>query len=208
MCESQGEQISLPLTWSAEDSHARTCPAQARARALLEAARACGLSSNESSGRWRLGGLSLKTSLRGRSGGWIQSWPGWNSSVIKRFRSLCRRRMLGLGTAETGSLSLLGTLTASDKIRSEQHRAGRTPTPREAAMLPTLRANRWGVPDSHGSRAAWGMLPTLIGRDATKGAWRPASHKPGRPLSEQVGGVLNPTWCEWFLGFPIGWTEE
>jgi len=25
--------------------------------------------------------------------------------------------------------------------------------------------------------------------------------------SEQVGGQLNPTWVEWLMGFPIGWTD-
>jgi hypothetical protein len=27
-----------------------------------------------------------------------------------------------------------------------------------------------------------------------------------RPLSEQIGGLLNPTWVEWLMGWPIGWT--
>lgn len=28
-----------------------------------------------------------------------------------------------------------------------------------------------------------------------------------RPLSEQVGGHLNPPWVEWLMGWPIGWTD-
>lgn len=28
-----------------------------------------------------------------------------------------------------------------------------------------------------------------------------------RPLSEQVGGALNPMWVEWLMGWPIGWTD-
>lgn len=28
-----------------------------------------------------------------------------------------------------------------------------------------------------------------------------------RPLSEQVGGSLNPTWVEWLMGWPLGWTD-
>jgi hypothetical protein len=28
----------------------------------------------------------------------------------------------------------------------------------------------------------------------------------GLPLNETVGGLLNPTWVEWLMGWPIGWT--
>lgn len=26
-------------------------------------------------------------------------------------------------------------------------------------------------------------------------------------LQDQVGGALNPTWVEWLMGFPLGWTD-
>ena len=29
----------------------------------------------------------------------------------------------------------------------------------------------------------------------------------GAGLSKAVGGQLNPTWVEWLMGFPIGWTD-
>lgn len=28
----------------------------------------------------------------------------------------------------------------------------------------------------------------------------------GTALSTQIGGQLNPTWVEWLMGFPLGWT--
>ena len=28
-----------------------------------------------------------------------------------------------------------------------------------------------------------------------------------RNLNDQIGGQLNPTWVEWLMGFPIGWTD-
>lgn len=28
-----------------------------------------------------------------------------------------------------------------------------------------------------------------------------------RPLSEQIGGQLNPNWVEWLMGWPPGWTD-
>lgn len=33
----------------------------------------------------------------------------------------------------------------------------------------------------------------------------PAS-KQDRCLRREAGGPLNPTWVEWLMGFPIGWT--
>lgn len=51
------------------------------------------------------------------------------------------------------------------------------------------------------ARTIW---PTPTARDAGRGAgW----DEPGRPLSERVGGALNPTWVEWLMGFPPGWTD-
>jgi hypothetical protein len=31
--------------------------------------------------------------------------------------------------------------------------------------------------------------------------------KSGDPLPQQVGGQLNPTWVEWLMGWPLGWTD-
>lgn len=42
-------------------------------------------------------------------------------------------------------------------------------------------------------------------------SWTGASDAPNRhgspDLQSTVGGALNPTWVEWLMGFPIGWTE-
>jgi hypothetical protein len=53
------------------------------------------------------------------------------------------------------------------------------------------------------------MWPTLIARDSRtfKGGARSPNAQGGEPLIVQVGGELNPTWAEWFMGFPAGWTD-
>jgi hypothetical protein len=28
-----------------------------------------------------------------------------------------------------------------------------------------------------------------------------------RNLNDQLGGQLNPTWVEWLMGWPLGWTD-
>ena len=39
---------------------------------------------------------------------------------------------------------------------------------------------------------------------AKKGQIEPAS---GHALPAKVGGQLNPTWVEWLMGYPVGWTD-
>ena len=53
-----------------------------------------------------------------------------------------------------------------------------------------------------------GLLPTPMARDWRSGKASPATlAKNSRPLSERIGGLLNPAWIEWLMGFPTGWTE-
>ena len=52
------------------------------------------------------------------------------------------------------------------------------------------------------------MWPTPLARDWRSGKASQATHdKNFRPLSEQIGGQLNPTWVEWLMGWPLGWSE-
>lgn len=64
------------------------------------------------------------------------------------------------------------------------------------------------------------MWPTPAARDGSRGgvrdadAWiaRRRERKPdasiGLSLSDRAGGPLNPTWVEWLMGFPDGWTDS
>ena len=52
------------------------------------------------------------------------------------------------------------------------------------------------------------MFATPCARDYR--TWqRKRYDNPGRAnnLNDQIGGQLNPTWVEWLMGFPIGWTD-
>jgi hypothetical protein len=51
----------------------------------------------------------------------------------------------------------------------------------------------------------FGWWPTPL---ASETGWRRASFaQGGRSLSTVLGGVPNPTWVEWLMGFPANWTE-
>lgn len=52
-------------------------------------------------------------------------------------------------------------------------------------------------------------VATPTARDWKSGkASQATMERNSRPLSEQVGGNLNPQWVEWLMGWPIGWTEQ
>lgn len=56
-------------------------------------------------------------------------------------------------------------------------------------------------------RTAAQMFPTATARDWRSGkASQATMERNSRPLSEQIGGSLNPDWVEWLMGYPQGWT--
>ncbi len=56
-----------------------------------------------------------------------------------------------------------------------------------------------------------------LSQGRTTAAWKPSrfgttfrpltDDRNSRPLSEFVGGLLNPTWVEWLMGWPVAWTD-
>jgi hypothetical protein len=56
-----------------------------------------------------------------------------------------------------------------------------------------------------------GMWPTPAARDYRYQNAIPYSQRgggtKGQQLPNAVGGALNPTWVEWLMGFPLGWTD-
>ena len=55
------------------------------------------------------------------------------------------------------------------------------------------------------------LWPTPTKSDATRSTFSSEEkrYKNGRglQLADQAGGSLNPTWVEWLMGFPLGWTD-
>ena len=68
-----------------------------------------------------------------------------------------------------------------------------TPTATANQLCPSMQKHP-------GCRAVWGT-PTAHPRTHTP---RDVHH--GEQLANQVGGSLNPTWVEWLMGWPLGWT--
>ena len=110
------------------------------------------------------------------------------------------------------------------KLRLSEHGTGGQGCSSSASqMWPTPRANEYkdtlqSVPPSRlkdpgkcnltQAIAMELMLATPCARDYRTGQ-RKRYDNPGRAnnLNDQIGGQLNPTWVEWLMGFPLGWTD-
>lgn len=81
--------------------------------------------------------------------------------------------------------------------------------------LPTLTVhgnyNRKGASKTSGDGLVTALkrMPTLCARDwKDTGRSNAEINRHTPPLAVHAGGPLNPEWCEWFMGFPIGFTES
>jgi len=84
------------------------------------------------------------------------------------------------------------------------------PTPKASAGEPdfakmTGRDNR--KPGAGLSLATMAVLyPTPTVQDASNNGGPSQYERNSLPLNAVAGGALNPTWVEWLMGFPLGWT--
>jgi hypothetical protein len=139
--------------------------------------------------------------------GWGQSLATWPPSGMTRSGTASQLVPLVRRTSATGSGSWLPdgfwhTPTASDRDGKPHwdHRA--SPGHVRKVPVPNLMAQvmeRWPTPTTRdhkdtGDSVANGTVPvnSLLGR-----AVGPTT----------AGGSLNPTWVEWLMGFPLGWTD-
>jgi hypothetical protein len=179
-------------TSSAAGSPARTSPMRDNGWASMESAPASGVSSIDSfasfdpaTSSWRMSQLSLFEGWTAYSGTWPRAGMTRNGTAFPR-------RPLAPLTDATES-SWLPTPMATHYGSNRGGAAGRSAPPRLSL-------------DAMASRGQW---PTPLARDSRsfKGAKRGANSLGGEPLTVAVGGTLNPTWVEWLMGFPLGWTD-
>jgi hypothetical protein len=75
---------------------------------------------------------------------------------------------------------------------------------RQTKLTPSQKKGKHGL----SLCAAVNLFATPIARDWKSGkASQKTMEKNSRPLSEQIGGMLNPKWVEWLMGWPLGWTD-
>jgi hypothetical protein len=47
----------------------------------------------------------------------------------------------------------------------------------------------------------------ILATDKVGAIWRDVRRRKGKRMTAGNGGKLNPTWVEWLMGFPTGWTD-
>jgi len=52
-----------------------------------------------------------------------------------------------------------------------------------------------------------GLWPTPTAHNAKEGGFQSEHDRNTPTLAAQAGGALNPTWVEWLMGWPLGWTD-
>ena len=195
LTESRGEEL---LTLYLGAFHAKTSQSQEMEMDLMGKGQECGekwhgllARFDQDSHLWRTVQCSLLEDLNES----LQTLPQWGMTVGGELYLL---PTLVQNTNENESgLSLVPTPTSSTggaNHNSPSTLAGKRYTMNLAGFAQKYPSrNMWGTPKAQDSRHAL--------RDRGKGN-----------LGEQVsglhnGGKLNPTWTEWLMGWPLGWTD-
>ena len=211
------------LTWFRGASLARTSALPAEAQALRAHAAECGATWRGSLARFDPASCTWKTAQPSLLGDLEECSVTWPRSGMTAAGQCWELPTLAPPTSATGFGVWVGTPTTGDALgstgRSERFRT-KTPTPLEFVNLwptPTSSLGTNGGRVTPAKAREGGTLiealsartyATPTARDWRSGKASQATHdKNSRPLSEQIGGSLNPTWVEWLMGWPIGWTD-
>jgi len=173
------------LMWCQAASRARTSASQAREQASTEPAPECGDTWRGSLARFDPDSRSWKTAQPSLLGDSHESLVIWPRSGMTAGGQCWELPTLGHRTSGIGS--------------------GLWPTPTVCGNY-----NRKGASATSGDGLATAVTKcaTPTARDWKSGkASQATMDRNSRPLSEQIGGSLNPTWVEWLMGWPLGWTD-
>ena len=178
-----GEVASMS---SAADSRAKTSALPDEARASTVQSPDSGWKWPASFARWDHATCSWKTRQRSLVEGldvFLDTWPRWG--MMRNGECLALKRP-GLRTKSANESGLWPTPT----VTGNYNRKGASKNSGDGLAI----AVRWATPTCHD-------------RKGKSGAKRGRNAQGSECLTEQVGGTLNPTWVEWLMGWPMGWTD-
>ena len=195
--DDRGEAV---LTWCLADSRAKTLAPPGRAPGSTAPVRDCGEKWPESSGRYDPDTRSWKTRQHSLLGGlevFSETWPRWGTMRGGEWWERTTPEHL-TGGNESGSW-LTPTVKdcntdgpkAIDAWR-EAMKEGKRPATTYQRLRNQVVARSWPSPTCQDAKN--NGAPSQMVRNT-------------KPLNAEVGGPLNPTWVEWLMGWPLGWTD-
>lgn len=108
----------------------------------------------------------------------------------------------------TSSMMTMGDMEQA-RFAGNDPRRPSYPTPQARDYFPPHKPDYIAAKKAqgHGMSNLNDFVATPPARDWRSGkASQETMDKNSRPLSEQIGGSLNPPWVEWLMNWPIGWT--
>jgi hypothetical protein len=200
LTENRGEEL---LTSYLEAFRARTYQQQEKVLESTEQEVECGITWHESSEKYNQNMSSLKTAqpcvLEDLSefsktlprSGMMQGGLYWEQLMLERLT-----KEIGCGLWPTPTASAM-PCEGTQRIMRKKWLAGELSLEEASAIAGRdVRKAQGKVPEM------W-PTPTVCGNYNRKGA----SATSGDGLATVVGGKLNPTWVEWLMGWPLGWTD-
>jgi DNA (cytosine-5)-methyltransferase 1 len=200
LTEDLGEEL---LTLYLAGFHAKTLAQQEKAQELTASDLECGEKWQGSFTKYDQSSCSWKThqcSLVGDLDEFLETWPQWglmrNGECWERQTLEQTIKGTGSGLSPNGVDSFhtpntIGLDGGSNSRKALKKKKENWPTP---ATRDYKGANGFETTTkkiSEGLRAHMGQLPNAI------------QHMEQKP----IGGTLNPTWVEWLMGWPLGWTD-
>lgn len=207
--ENSQQQMFTELTLSAEGSLARTSALPGAARALTANAADYGKSTPVLLARYDQSTQSWRTSQHCLAGGlelFSETWPRSGMTRNGIAYQLPPLVPLTAGT-ESGSWPTPDASVANDgeDLDRWQERRARIKAEKKNGngfgMPLAIAARMWPTPQAADVRDRGNLASGAIKRRMAKGKQIMLSQS----VSE-VSGALNPTWVEWLMGFPLGWT--
>jgi hypothetical protein len=198
----------------------RTSLPQAKAPESTESARACGATWRESFAKWDPASCSWRTaqcSLLEDLERFSETWPRWGIMRHGACSELMMPPFRAFTEAARAASQSHTTETASGLLQAIRHRV---PTPTVCGNY-----NRKGASNKSGNGLATHIkerMPTPVaseGRDCgakwdllarlDKGGriQRRIASRGGPETQQTDRAALNPSWVEWLMGWPIGWTD-
>ena len=211
LTESRGEEL---LTLYLEVFHAKTLAQQEKAQELTENAAECGEKWHASFAKYDPGLSLWKTpqcSLLGDSEEFLETWPQWG---LMRDGECWEQRTLEqtIRGTESGLSEKWPTPVASkgDAWRGDGQvsMVARNVETYEEYLLLTQGSSKkkrdkyWPTPQASDNRDRGNMSNPSIQRRLAIGKQIMLSQS-----VDPISGKLNPTWVEWLMGWPLGWTD-